>query len=264
MLVDVNQRERAAVADALWVAEMERKPIDPPSSAHPDMDVDDAYQIQQINVDRRKANGQIVRGHKVGLSSKAMQAMLGVNEPDFGHLLDDMFVFEDFDVDTTQMCQPRVEIEIAFILGSPLRAPGCNVADVLLSTTYVVPAIEIIDSRIIDWKITLADTIADNASSARLVLGGRATSIAAIDVRSVAARLSINGDLTASGTGAAVLGNPATAVAWLANKVYAYDVSLEANHVILPGSCTRAFDVTAGDSVRADFDGLGAVCVNFT
>jgi len=262
--VGVNQKERVTAAEALWVAERERIPIDPLSLAHPDMDVDDAYQIQQINIDRRLGDGLTVRGHKVGLSSKAMQEMLGVNEPDFGHLLDDMFVFEDFDVDTSQLCQPRVEIETAFILGSPLRAPGCNVADVLLSTVYVVPAIEIIDSRIIDWKITLADTIADNASSARLVLGGKATPIAAVDLRSVAATLSINGDLAASGTSAAVLGNPATAVAWLANKVHAYGVSLEGGHVIMPGSCTRAFDVTAGDSVRADFDGLGAVSVNFT
>jgi 2-keto-4-pentenoate hydratase len=260
----VNQQQRASVAEALWAAERECIPIDPPSLTHPDMDVDDAYQIQQINVERRMSDGQTVRGHKVGLSSKAMQAMLGVNEPDFGHLLDDMFVFEDFDIDTSQLCQPRVEIEIAFILGSPLRAPGCNIADVLLSTTYVVPAIEIIDSRIIDWKITLADTIADNASSARLVLGGRATSIAAVDLRSVDATLSINGELAANGTSAAVLGNPATAVAWLANKVHAYGVSVEEGHVILPGSCTRAFDVTAGDSIRADFDGLGAVGVNFT
>jgi 2-keto-4-pentenoate hydratase len=259
----MTPEQRIAAAEALRVAERDRMPIGPLTVEYPGMDTDDAYEIQLINVGKRVDNGHVVRGHKVGLTSKAMQEMLGVNEPDYGHLFDDMFVFEDFDINTEELCQPRVEIEIGFILGGPLRGSGCNVADVLLATAYVVPAIEIIDSRIADWKITLADTIADNASSARLVLGGRATPISEVDLRSIEASLLCNGVVADTGLGAAVLGNPATAVAWLANKVSAFGVSLEAGHVILPGSCTRAFDVAAGDRIRADFDILGSVGVSF-
>jgi 2-keto-4-pentenoate hydratase len=256
-----DQRELAA--KALWEAERTREPIGPLTADHPGIDVVDAYQIQLINIRRRLAEGRLIRGHKVGLSSKAMQEMMGVDEPDYGHLLDDMFVFEDEVVDTAQLCQPRVEVEVGFILGAPLPAPGCNIADVLRATEYVVPALEIIDSRIRDWKITLCDTIADNASSCRVVLGGRATRIDQVDLRTVGATLRRNGTVIATGSGAAVLGNPVTAVAWLANKVHDFGVTLDAGHVILPGSCTRAYDVAPGDNLRADFDTLGGVSINF-
>jgi 2-keto-4-pentenoate hydratase len=255
--------ERQAAADALDAAERSRQPIEPLTLSHADIDVTDAYEIQLLNVRRRLAAGGVVRGHKVGLSSKAMQEMMGVGEPDYGHLLDDMFVFEGFDVDTATLCQPRVEIEVAFVLGNPLPAPGCNVADVLRATEYICPAIEIIDSRIKDWQIKLCDTIADNASSARLVLGGRATRIDAVDLRDLQARLVKNGEHVATGSTGAVLGNPVTAVAWLANKVHSFGVSLDAGHVVMPGSCTRAFDVAPGDTVSADFEVLGAVSVHF-
>ena len=255
------QCEQAALA--LWEAEHKREPIGPLTAEHAEMDVIDAYEIQLINVRRRLAEGRIVRGHKVGLSSKAMQEMMGVDEPDYGHLLDDMFVFEDQDVDTSGLCCPRVEVEVGFILGESLPAPGCNAADVLRTTEYVVPAIEIIDSRIRDWKIALCDTIADNASSCRVVLGGKATRIDQIDLRVTGATLRRNGEIVATGSAGAVLGNPVTAVAWLANKVHEFGVRLQAGHVILPGSCTRAFDVAPGDNIRADFDVLGGVSINF-
>jgi 2-keto-4-pentenoate hydratase len=260
-VLTADQRELAA--KALWEAERTREPIGPLTIDHPGIDVVDAYQIQLINIRRRLAAGRLVRGHKVGLSSKAMQEMMGVDEPDYGHLLDDMFVFEDQEVDTAQLCQPRVEVEVGFILGAALPAPGCNVADVLRATDYVVPALEIIDSRIRDWKITLCDTIADNASSCRVVLGGRATRIDQVDLRTVGATLRRNGTVIATGSSAAVLGNPVTAVAWLANKVHDFGVTLDAGHVILPGSCTRAYDVAPGDNLRADFDTLGGVSINF-
>lgn len=256
-----DQREKAA--GALWAAERDREPIGPVTLDHPDMDVVDAYEIQLINIRKRLAEGRLVRGHKVGLSSKAMQEMMGVDEPDYGHLLDDMFVFEDDEVDTSALCYPRVEVEVGFILGSSLPAPGCNAADVLRATEYVVPAIEIIDSRIRDWKISLCDTIADNASSCRVVLGARATRIDQVDLRTVGATLRRNGSVIATGSSGAVLGNPVTAVAWLANKVHSFGVRLEAGHVVLPGSCTRAYDVAPGDNMRADFDTLGGVSVNF-
>jgi 2-keto-4-pentenoate hydratase len=259
----MTPEQRATAAESLRVAERERTPIEPLIAEWPDMDVVDAYEIQLLNLRNQLEAGRVVRGHKVGLSSRAMQEMLGVEEPDYGHLLDDMFVFEGFDVDTASLCQPRVEVEVGFILGAPLPAPGCNVADVLRATRYVVPALEIIDSRIADWKISLRDTIADNASSARVVLGGNATRIDAVDPRSIGATLYRNGERIAAGTSGAVLGNPATAVAWLANKVYEFGVGLEAGHVILPGSCTRACDIVAGDTVRAEFEVLGSVTVNF-
>jgi 2-keto-4-pentenoate hydratase len=259
----LSQEQRQKAADALWAAEHDREPIGPLTIDYPDIDVVDAYEIQLINIRRRQSEGRLVRGHKVGLSSKAMQEMMGVDEPDYGHLLDDMFVFEDEDVDTSGLCYPRVEVEVGFILGAPLPAPGCNAADVLRATEYVVPAIEIIDSRIRDWKIALCDTIADNASSCRVVLGARATRIDAVDLRTVGATLRRNGTIIATGSTGAVLGNPVTAVAWLANKVHSFGVRLEAGHVVLPGSCTRAFDVAPGDNMRADFDTLGGVSINF-
>jgi 2-keto-4-pentenoate hydratase len=255
--------EREGAAKALWEAEQSRLAIPPLTQEYPGIDVVDAYEIQLINIRRRLAEGHLIRGHKVGLSSKAMQEMMGVNEPDYGHLLDDMFVFEDDVVPTASLCQPRVEVEVAFILGAPLPAPGCNAADVLRATAYVVPSLEIIDSRVRDWKITLCDTIADNASSCRVVLGGNATRIDQVDLRTVGATLRQNGNIIATGTTGAVLGNPVTAVAWLANKVHAFGVTLEAGHVILPGSCTRAYDVGPGDNMRADFDTLGGVSINF-
>ena len=256
--------EREWAADVLRVAEGERKPIEPLTVSHPDMDVVDAYEIQLLNIRQREADGALIRGHKVGLSSKAMQEMMGVDEPDYGHLMDDMFVFEETEVDCGALCQPRVEIEVGFLLGAPLPAPGCNAADVLLATTYVVPAIEIIDSRIADWRLTLPDTIADNASSGRVVLGGRPTPLDRVDPRAIGASLQRNGEVIATGASSAVLGNPVTAVAWLANKVHAFGVSLSAGHTILPGSCTRAYDVAKGDVVRAEFDGLGGVTVAFS
>jgi 2-keto-4-pentenoate hydratase len=223
----------------------------------------DAYEIQLLNIRRRVNAGATVRGHKVGLSARAMQQMMGVDEPDYGHLLDDMFVFESDAVETTRLCRPRVEVEVAFVLGAPLAGPGCTVADVLAATAFVVPAIEIIDSRIRDWKISLPDTVADNASSGRVVLGGRRTSVADLDLRTIGAVLRRNSEIVETGAAGAVLGNPATAVAWLANKVHTFGVVLDVGPVVMPGSCTRAVDVSPDDVIRADFDQLGHVTVSF-
>ncbi len=254
---------REDVASALREAEASRKPIAPLASRWPEIDVADAYEIQRANIEHRLRGGATVRGHKVGLSSRAMQEMMGVREPDYGHLLDDMFVFEGARVPCTDLIQPRVEIEVAFVLGAPLPKRGCNAADVIRATEFILPAIEIIDSRIADWQIGITDTIADNASSARVVLGGNPVRLEDVDVRSIGAALSCNGNIVETGTAAAVLGNPVTSVAWLAETIGRFDVSIEAGHVVLPGSCTRAVPVTAGDSVRADFDRLGPVEVAF-
>ena len=260
MLTDT---ERRAAADALAEAERTRVPIDPLSSRWAAIDVVDAYEIQLANIADRLKAGALVRGHKVGLSSRAMQSMMGVDEPDYGHLLDDMFFFEGDAVPAGRYLYPRVEVEVGFVLGAPLSGPACTVADVLAATEFVCPAIEIIDSRIRDWKIGIADTIADNASSAGVVLGGRRTPLAGVDLRTIGAVLRRNGEILQTGAAGAVLGNPATAVAWLANTVHRFGVSLEAGHVVLPGSCTRAVDVRPGDVVRAEFDVLGPVSVRF-
>ncbi|WP_125036279.1 2-keto-4-pentenoate hydratase [Nocardioides sp. LS1] len=261
MLSDEVRRD---VAAALAVAERDRRPIPPLRETHPGIDVVDAYEIQLLNIRRRLATGSTVHGHKVGLSSEAMQQMMGVDEPDYGHLLSDMAVSQDRPVSAGHYCYPRVEVEVGFVLGADLPGEGCTEDDVLAATEAVAPAIELIDSRITDWDIRICDTIADNASSAGYVLGPERVRPTDIDLRTVEARLLRNGEQVAAGRSDAVLGNPVTAVAWLARKVATFGVTLQAGHVILPGSVHRAIDVRPGDDFEAAFDGLGSVRLSFT
>jgi 2-keto-4-pentenoate hydratase len=261
MLSDDVRRE---AAEALAAAERDRSPIPPLRETYPDLDVVDAYEIQLRNIRQRLEAGATVHGHKVGLSSKAMQEMMGVDEPDYGHLLSDMAVFEHTPVSAGRYCYPRVEVEVGFILGATLPGEGCTEDDVIAATEAVAPAIELIDSRISDWNIRIGDTIADNASSAGYVLGPDRVKPSDIDMRAIDARLLKNGEQVAEGRSDAVLGNPVTAVAWLARKVASFGVTLEAGHVILPGSVHRAVDVAAGDDFEAVFDGLGSVRLSFT
>jgi len=223
----------------------------------------DAYEIQLINIRQRVAGGAVVVGHKVGLSSAAMQKMMGVDEPDYGHLLADMEVFEDVPVRASNYLYPRVEVEVGFILAEDLPGAGCTEDDVIAATAAYAPAIELIDSRITDWKIALCDTIADNASSAGFVLGPQRVSPKDIDIRGIDAVLHRNGEVVAEGRSDAVLGNPVTAVAWLARKVDGFGVRLKAGDIVLPGSCTRAIDAGPGDEFRAEFAGLGSVRLSF-
>ncbi|MEL6186592.1 MAG: fumarylacetoacetate hydrolase family protein [Myxococcota bacterium] len=261
MISDASRRE---AAQALATAERERSAIPPLRETYPELDAVDAYEIQLLQIRDKLAAGARVRGHKVGLSSKAMQKMIGVDTPDYGHLLDTMFVDEGSALAAADFCFPRIEIEVAFVLGRELPAPGCSVADVLAATDYVAPSLEIIDSRIDGWNIRLFDTISDNASSARLVLGGTKTKVEDIDLRTLGAVLRKNGEIMETGASGAVLGHPAIAVAWLANTVHSFGVTLGEGHVILPGSCTRAIDVAPGDVIRGDFDRLGHVSVKFS
>lgn len=254
---------RDELAADLAQAERSREPITPLTADYPDIDVVDAYEIQLINIRQRVAEGARVLGHKVGLSSKAMQQMMGVDEPDYGHLLDEMQVFEDTPVKAANYLYPRVEVEVAFILAGDLPGADCTEEDVLAATEALVPSIELIDTRITDWKIALCDTIADNASSAGFVLGAARVSPADVDVKAIDATLTRNGEVIAQGRSDAVLGNPVTAVAWLARKVESFGVRLKAGDVVLPGSCTRAIDARAGDEFVADFAGLGAVRLSF-
>ena len=254
-------------ADRLRTAERTGTPIGPLVTALPGIDAEDAYRIQLLNIRRRTerdgADGSPVVGHKVGLSSRAMQEMMGVDEPDYGHLLADMRLDADVPARRDRYLWPRVEPEVGFVLGADLPGEGCTEADVLAATEAVAPAIELIDSRIADWQIRLPDTIADNASSAGFVLGEQRLDPNEIDLTGIGVRLWRNQEEVAAGRSDAVLGNPVIAVAWLARTVARYGVRLRAGHLVLPGSCTRAIDVRAGDDFRADFDGLGSVRLSF-
>jgi 2-keto-4-pentenoate hydratase len=261
-VLDTTTREQ--VAEQLRTAEERRAQVAPLVETWPAADVVDAYEVQLLNIRRRLAAGAAVHGHKVGLSSRAMQQMMGVDEPDYGHLLSDMACFSDRPVSVARYCMPRIEVEVAFVLGEDLPGEGCTEDDVLAATAYVAPAIELIDSRIRDWRIGIVDTIADNASSAGYVLGADRAAPDELDLRAIEARLLRNGAEVAAGRSDAVLGNPATAVAWLARKVASFGVTLEAGHVILPGSVHRAIDVHPGDRFEAVFDGLGSVRLDFT
>jgi 2-keto-4-pentenoate hydratase len=258
-VIDPAARER--VADELAAAERDRAPIDPLPPRYPGIDVADAYRVALRNVERRIAAGARVVGHKVGLSSPVMQQMMGVDRPDYGHLLDDMAFDETRPIALDRFCRPRVEVEIAFGLADALPGAGCTEADVLAAVAWVAPALEIIDSRIRDWRIGIVDTIADNASSAGFVLGAARVSPARLDLRTIEAVLRRDGVELGRGRSDAVLGNPLTAVAWLARTVAEFGVELRAGHVVLPGSCTRAVDLVPGASYRADFAGLGSVAL---
>ena len=259
----LSSAARAELAAELAQAERTRVPMDPLTTAYPEIDVVDAYEIQLINIRQRVAEGATVVGHKVGLSSKAMQIMMGVDEPDYGHLLADMEVFEDVPVIAGRYLYPRVEVEVGFILADDLPGAGCTEDDVLAATAAFVPSIELIDTRIKDWKIKLCDTIADNASSAGFILGPERVSPKDIDITAIDAVLTCNGEVVAQGRSDAVLGNPVTAVAWLARKVDGFGVRLRAGDIVLPGSCTRAIDARPGESFVADFTGLGSVRLSF-
>lgn len=251
------------LAQRLWDAENAAEPVAPLTESHPGMTPDDAFAIQLVNIRRRIDAGARVTGHKVGLASEAMQKMMGVGEPDYGHLLDVMEYSESVPVETSRLCRPRVELEVAFILGKDVPAAGVSDEELPDYIEWVVPSIELIDSRIADWKITLADTIADNASSCGYIAGEQRVPMGEIDVASIGVEMYKNTELIATGSSEAVLGNPLNAVSWLARKVSSFGVRLRAGDVLLPGTAIRAEDVAPGDHVRAEFAGLGSVTLDF-
>jgi 2-keto-4-pentenoate hydratase len=252
-----------ALSRALAEAERTCTPIEPLTGIYPDLTTDDAYAIQRATVRTRLAEGALIRGHKIGLTAKVMQELFGINEPDYGHLLSDMFAFEGSELSLSEFISPRVEIEPAFVLGAPVKGPGLTVADIMRATLYIVPAIEIIDSRIRDWNIKLGDTIADNGSSKCVVLGGHPTRLVDLDLRDIDARLYVDGELVESGNTSAILGSPITAVAWLANKLGSQGVELEEGHVILPGTCIRAVSAVRPMRFVGTFEQLGSVEITF-
>ena len=259
----MNTSQIKELANLLLKAERDLQPTAPLTASFPEMTVDDAYAIQLQIVAAKKAAGRKIVGRKIGLTAKVMQQMMGVKEPDYGILFDDMVVENGANIPAATMIQPKVEAEIGFVLGGELQGPGITANDALKATSHVVPVLEIIDSRITDWKIKLPDTVADNASSARVVVGKSRYPAAEFDLRLIGMAMDINGDNVASGAGAAVMGHPANAVAWLANKMASVGEKLHAGHLIIPGSLCAAITVKRGDKVTANFDRLGTVEVTF-
>jgi 2-keto-4-pentenoate hydratase len=251
------------LAAELLRAQQQCIPLDPLTDRFSDLNITQAYQIQLTAIRTQLMAGRRVIGKKIGLTSKVMQDMLNVHEPDYGHLLDDMVVLNEQPVTVSKLLQPRCEGEIAFLLGRDLIGPGVTVADVLTATQAVIPALEIVDCRIRDWKIKIQDTVADNAASARVVFGNKLTPVLDLDLRLIGMVLMKNGQVAATGAGAAALGHPAASVAWLANKLYEFGIPLKAGEVILSGSLTIAPPVAAGDYFRADFDRLGSASAYF-
>jgi 2-keto-4-pentenoate hydratase len=250
-------------ARALLDAYQTRVPVKPLIGEYPGLDIDGAYAIQQAQVRSWLDAGRTLRGNKVGLTSAVMQQQLGVDQPDFGVLRDDMFHAELTPIPVDTFIQPRVEPEIAFVLGRPLSGPGVTSTQAAAAVDFVLPALEIIDSRIVNWKISIVDTIADNASSGGVVLGSTPVSPEAVDLRLVGCRLFGNGSLVATGVGGAVLGSPLLALVWLANQLGERGTGLEPGHVVLPGSITAAQPVRPGDTWEAQFAGLGSVTARF-
>ena len=236
-----------------------QQPITPLIVTHPGLTIDDAYQIQLAQVRVWESEGRRILGRKVGLTSPAMQAQMSVSQPDFGHLMDDMFFAENVPIPADRFLQPRAEPEVAFVLGRDLTGPGVTVAEAATAVDYVLAALEVIDSRIADWKIGIVDTIADNASSGGVVLGSTARRIDELDLRLGGCVLHRNGEIAGTGAGGAVLGSPLNSLAWLANTLGAVGEGLKAGQVILPGSITASIPFAPGDTITATLAGLGSV-----
>jgi 2-oxo-hept-3-ene-1,7-dioate hydratase len=258
----LTEEERSKAADILLEAERTRKQALQLSKTFPNIEVEDSYAIQSEVTRRKIAQGRKLLGHKVGLTSKAMQASSQIDEPDYGHLLDDMMLPDGAKVPHANYCVPRVEPELAFVLHTPLKGPGIGLLDVLRATEYVVPAIEIIDARVQNPR-KIFDTVADNGAAAGIVLGGRPVKPMDIDLRWVGAIFYRNSEIEETGLAAGVLGNPALGIAWLANKVAPFDTVLEPGHIMLSGSFTRPVWADKGDTLHADFGPLGGVAVQF-
>lgn len=257
------------IAARLHEAEQKRVQIRQISLDYPEITIEDAYAIQHAWVSMKLAAGRTVKGHKIGLTSRAMQMSSQIDEPDYGTLLDDMFFAEGGDVPAARFIVPRVEVELAFVLGKPLAGPNCTLFDVYDALDYVIPALEIIDARSqsIDPDTRrprkVFDTIADNAANAGVVLGGRPIKPFDVDLRWVCAILSRNGVIEETGVAAGVLNHPANGVVWLANRLARFDVSLAAGEVVLSGSFTRPVLAHAGDTFHADYGPMGSVACHF-
>ncbi|WP_028782152.1 2-keto-4-pentenoate hydratase [Thalassobacillus devorans] len=250
-------------ATKLLEAEKKKDVIPPLTETFPGLTVDEAYHTQLEIIRHKVDEGAIIVGKKIGATSQAIQSMFGVEQPDYGHLLDDMLHVEGDELQIDDFIQPKVEFEIAFKLKKDLKGPNVTVMDVIEATDYISPAIEIIDSRIQEWQINFEDTVADNGSSAAAVIGGKPTKLDGIDLTHIGMVAYRNGEMIDSGAGAAVLGNPLWSVVWLTNSLSNYDVHLKAGEVVLSGALTSAIEAEGGDTFTAEFDHIGSICVTF-
>ncbi len=264
MTASVTAEQAQAHADALYDARRTGIPIEAFTSEVPELSMLDGYAIQERLVARLLADGEVISGYKVGLTSAAMQQLLGVDQPDFGPVFASTVYRDGEVIPVDRFIAPRIEAEIGVILGSNLTGPNCTPGDALRACAGLVAALEIVDSRIKDWKIKLADTVADLASNGAIALSGRVTPIDDFDPRLIGMVLTRNGEVIATGAGAAALGDPLAAVAWLANTLSPMGVTLPAGHVIMTGALHAMVPVVPGDVFRADFDRLGPITIRMT
>ncbi len=259
----LDQATIARLAEHLENAELMARDVTKISDDHPDMDWDDAYAIQYEIRRRKEARGHRTVGLKAGLTSRAKMKQMGVETPVFGFVSDYMSCPDGGDIKTGELIHPKVEAEICFVTKAPLKGPGCHVGAVLVATDFVVPAVEIIDSRYRDFKFDLKSVIADNTSASRFVIGGRMRDAAELDLRTIGVVLEKNGEIVAMAAGAAVLGNPAAAIAMLANKLAERNEDIPAGTFIMTGGVTEAISVVAGDAINVRFQDLGSVSMRF-
>ena len=257
------------LARELYQARKTRTQVRHFSKRYPQMTVEDGYAVQSEWVKLELADGRTIKGRKIGLTSRAMQQASQITEPDYAPLMDDMFFEQGSDIPMSRFIAPRIEVELAFVIGRPLKGPGVTMFDVLAATEYVTPAIEIIDARIEQFDRDtkemrkVFDTISDFAANAGIVLGGRPVRPNDVDLRWVGAMLYKNGVIEETGLAAAVLNHPANGVAWLANKIAPHDEQLNAGDVVLGGSFTRPTPAKAGDTFHVDYGALGGVGFRF-
>ncbi|MEB3043631.1 2-oxo-hept-4-ene-1,7-dioate hydratase [Rhizobium mulingense] len=258
----ITENERQEAADALLRAEVERKPVIQPSRTYPNLELEDAYKIQALWAQARIAKGARIVGHKIGLTSRAMQMASKMTEPDYGVILDDALFNDGAQIKADLFIKPRLEVELAFVMDEDLEGPSTRIYDVMRATEFVVPALEIIDYRT-EVPRAITDTIADNAAFGAIVVGGRIVRPMDVDIRWVGATLSKNGIIEESGVSAAIMGHPAAGIAWLVNKLHAVGGGLKKGQIVLAGSFTRPVDIAKGDVIHADYGPVGSIGVSF-
>jgi 2-keto-4-pentenoate hydratase len=256
----MNEQDWQTAAQALVDAENNQAPIEPMSKTYPEAEIEDAYRVAMKVAELKEAAGRIVKGHKIGLTSKPMRDLTGATEPDFGYLFDNWFVDEGAVLPMARFNRPMVEAELAFVLGGRLSGPGVTAADVIRATDVVLPSIEIVDTRYTTMgPKMIVDSVSDAASCGLILLGACPRRLTDIDIRSIGATLYKNSVVEQSGMAAEVFGSPVNAVAWLANKMGEFGVAMEPGHVILSGSFIKAIQFAAGDTITASFSELGDV-----
>ncbi|MFK5980505.1 MAG: fumarylacetoacetate hydrolase family protein [Rhizobiaceae bacterium] len=258
----LTNEQREQVLFSLREAHRTKQPCVQFSTTFPEIEIEDSYAISSAWADERIKNGAKIVGHKIGLTSKAMQQSSGIDEPDYGYVFDDQVYSDGVILNHADFCVPRVEPELTFVLKEPLKGPNIGLVDVMRATEYVVPSIEVIDARVQNPR-KIYDTVADNGAGAALVLGGRPVRPDDIDLRTIGAVFYRNSQIEETGLAAGVLGHPAMAIAWLANKLASFDVTLEPGHMLLSGSFTRPVWANKGDTLHADFGSLGSVAIQF-